>query len=202
MKMVQTESNLWDAFQQGDIEAFETIYRTHSSALLAYGKRLCTDHDVVKDTVQDIFVEIWMRRGNLRSLHTIKFYLFKIMRNKLSKRHQKSAGFSSTDELSLVEDELLTPSVELLITQEETITDQQTRLQGAIALLPARQREAVMLAFYHDFSNEEIAGIMGINHQSVTNHLNRAYSSLRNILSDFITLLLTVVYSLSGIRFE
>lgn len=198
MKMIQTESNLWDAFQRGDIEAFETIYRTNSAALLAYGKRLSKDHDLVKDAVQDIFVEIWMRRGNLRSLHTIKFYLFKIMRNRLSKLHQKGAAFSSTDELSLAEDELLTPSVELLITQEETITDQQTRLQRAIVSLPARQREAVMLAFYHNFSNEEIAGIMGINHQSVTNHLNRAYTSLRDSLAGFLAFLTALSYFLLG----
>ena len=42
-----------------------------------------------------------------------------------------------------------------------------------------------MLAFFHNFSNDEIARIMGINHQSVINNLNRAFAALRVSLTDF-----------------
>ncbi|WP_186736497.1 RNA polymerase sigma factor [Spirosoma utsteinense] len=178
--MFQDEACLWKAFQQGDIRAFEVIYETHSSTLLAYGKRLCTDHHLVKDIVQDIFMEIWTRRRTLRDLHTIKYYLFKIMRNKLSRLHQKTAVLAG-EGLWLDEDNQFTPSIEFLITQQETSSKQLAQLQNAIARLPGRQREAIMLAFYHDFSNDEIAGIMSINHQSVINHLNRALSALRDL---------------------
>ncbi|WP_229370205.1 RNA polymerase sigma factor [Fibrivirga algicola] len=176
--MFKNEAQLWKAFQQGDIEAFEEIYEMHSATLIAYGKRLCADHHLVKDLVQDIFVDIWTRRKTLRDLHTIRYYLFKIMRNRLSKVHQKTAHLVSEGDVHEFEDEL-TPSIEWLITQQETSTIQLDHLQRAITQLPDRQREAVMLAFYHDFSNDEIAGIMSINHQSVINHLNRALTTLR-----------------------
>lgn len=183
----QDEASLWKAFQQGDIYAFEVIYQTHASTLLSYGKRLCPDHDLVSDVVQDIFVEIWTRRSTLRDLHTIKYYLFRVMRNKLARQHQKNALFISDDQES-VTDDLFTPSIEFLITQQETSHYQVSRLQQAIAQLPDRQREAIMLSFYHDFSNEEIAGIMGINHQSVINHLNRALIALRGVVSKIMLL--------------
>ncbi|MBC3785977.1 RNA polymerase sigma factor (sigma-70 family) [Spirosoma sp. LMG 31448] len=134
----------------------------------------------MKDIVQDIFMEIWTRRRTLRDLHTIKYYLFKIMRNKLSRLHQKTAVLAG-EGLWLDEDNQFTPSIEFLITQQETSSKQLAQLQNAIARLPGRQREAIMLAFYHDFSNDEIAGIMSINHQSVINHLNRALSALRDL---------------------
>ena len=183
----QDEASLWSAFQQGDIHAFEVIYQTHASTLLSYGKRLCADHDLVGDVVQDIFVEIWTRRATLRDLHTIKFYLFRIMRNKLARLHQKTVLFVHDSQES-VADDLFTPSIEFLITQQETNQHQSSRLQQAVTQLPDRQREAIMLAFYHDFSNEEIAGIMGINHQSVINHLNRALISLRGMVSKIMLL--------------
>lgn len=178
--MFQDEARLWKAFQQGDIKAFEVIYEMHASTLIAYGKRLCSDHHLVKDLVQDIFIDIWTRRKTLRDLHTIKYYLFRIMRNRLSKLYQKAPLLVYDDHLS-EHTSLFTPSIEFLITQQETTTEQVSQLQSAISQLPDRQREAIMLAYYHDFSNEEIAGIMRINHQSVINHLNRALTTLREV---------------------
>lgn len=180
--MFHNESFLWRAFQQGDTKAFEVIYETYFPSLLSYGSRLSSDHDLIEDLVQDVFVTIWTRRATLRDLDTIKYYLFKILRNRLSRVHQKTSLSVSEGQLS-VDNDLVFPSIEFLITQQETSTQQHAQLQNAIAQLPNRQREAIMLAFYHDFSNEEIAGIMGINHQSVTNHLNRALISLRELLS-------------------
>ncbi|MFC0186482.1 RNA polymerase sigma factor, sigma-70 family [Pseudarcicella hirudinis] len=186
---------LWDAFRRGDEEAFELIYRTHSSTLLSYGKRICPDHDLVKDALQDVFVEIWKRRENLRDLHTIKFYLFRVMRNRLTLLMQNNLT-SYGDDFPEKNEDLLSPSIDFILMEQETITHQQTKLQEAISSLPSRQREAIMLAFYEDFSNEEIAKIMGINYQSVLNHLNRAYLSLRELLTE-ITLLLSLFLSYS-----
>jgi len=200
--LFQNDSDLWNAFQQGDIRAYKYIYQTHFDPLFAYGKRLCPDHDLVKDIVQDIFVDIWTSRSSLRDLHTIKFYLFKIMRNRLSKRQPLTTILSYED---LPDDQqLLTPSIESVITQYETSSDQASRLQKAIKELPSRQREAILLAFYHDFSNEEIAGIMGINNQSVINHLNRAFTALRDLLhrypaiTSFVSFFATLLHSKIG----
>lgn len=173
------------------MQAFEVIYQTHVSSLLAYGKRLCRDHDQVSDVVQDVFVDIWTRRATLQSLHTIRYYLFRIMRNKLARLRQNTA-LSMDDGQTPPSDDLLTPSIELLITQQETDQHQVSQLNQAIAQLPDRQREAIMLAFYHDLENDEIAGLMGINHQSVINHLNRALASLRGVITKATLLLLYV----------
>jgi RNA polymerase sigma factor (sigma-70 family) len=191
-RIFDDDSGLWNAFQQGDVEAFEHIYRTHSSLLLTYGKRLCSDHDLVNDVVQDVFVEIWTRRSTLRDLHTIKYYLFRIVRNKLSKIRTNVPLLATDGEDVMADDQLLSPSIEFLITQQETSNDQSARLQKAITKLPSRQREAITLAFYHDFSNDEIAGIMGINHQSVINHLNRALICLRDLFTSHPIMLILI----------
>ncbi len=176
--LFRDEAALWNAFRQGDAAAFEQIYLTYSAALLSYGKRLCPDHDRVRDAVQDVFVEIHQRRSTLRDLDTIKFYLFRVLRNRLSGL-QKTDPFFRAESLDVEDSELLSLPFETALIDQETDIDQATRLRRAIADLPARQREALTLAFFHDFSNEEIAELMGINRQSVHNHLNRALAALR-----------------------
>ena len=176
------EASLWNAFQQGDLRAFELIYQVHAAALLSYGKWLTADHDLARDLVQDIFVDIWTRRQTLRDLHTIRYYLFRIMRNRLARLPRMNVP-AFADEQHPAHDDLLSPPVEWLMIQQEATRQQGTKLQQAIAQLPDRQREAILLAFYDEFTNDEIAGIMGINSQSVVNHLNRALGTLRGTLS-------------------
>jgi RNA polymerase sigma factor (sigma-70 family) len=188
----EDEASLWKAFQQGDIQAFEVIYQTHISALLAYGKHLCRDHDQVSDVVQDVFVDIWTRRATLRSLHTIRYYLFRIMRNKLARLHQEAVLFID-DQQTPPPNDLITQSIEFLISQQEANQQQIAQLKQAINQLPDRQHEAIILAFYHNLDNDEIADLMGINHQSVINHLNRALASLRGVVNKAFLLLLYFV---------
>ncbi|SDM66851.1 RNA polymerase sigma factor [Siphonobacter aquaeclarae] len=178
------DSELWHAFKQGDMEAFEQIYRSHFSMLLAYGKRISSDLEMVEDAIQDVYVELWKRRENLKSLHTIKFYLFRVLRNRLYALRQSSLVQEDDEFSEDVTNLFFIPAFEASVIEEESSRHRQLRLQKAISELPGRQREAVLLAFYDDFSTEEIAGIMGINQQSVNNHLNRAYTSLRRVLTD------------------
>ncbi len=185
------DTELWLAFKQGELQAFEQIYRNHFSMLLSYGKRISSDVEMVEDAIQDVYVELWKRRENLKSLHTIKFYLFRVLRNRLYNLRQSDLLVTQED-VDFPEDRLsdyFSPAIEANLIEEESTSLQNARLKQAIGELPARQREAVLLAFYDDFSTDEIAGIMGINQQSVNNHLNRAYASLRKHLTDSIILL-------------
>ena len=162
--------------------AFEQVYKTHSAALFAYGHRLCADRQLVADLIQDVFVDIWAQRSTLSNVRSLRYYLFSMLRNKLARSHKQAVTFLSDD--TLATHLLLTePSAEQFIVQQETDDHRQRRVQQAVAALPDRQREAVMLAFYHDFSNDQIAGIMGIRHQSVINLLNRAFTSLRSVMT-------------------
>lgn len=191
------DTELWIAFKKGDVQAFEQIYRNHFSMLLSYGKRICNDPELVEDAIQDVYVELWKRRENLKSLHTIKFYLFRVLRNRLYNLRQADLPLVAEDDEDNPEDKfqgLYSPAIEASLIEEEVTFQQNARLKKALEELPSRQREAIMLAFYDEFSTEEIAGIMGINQQSVNNHLNRAYGLLRKLLTD--TLLLVVLFCL------
>lgn len=179
---VLDDAHLLAAFQRGNIQAFERIYAAHSAALFAYGKRLCADRQLVADTIQDVFVDIWTQRSTLENIQALRYYMFRILRNKLARAYKNEANFLPDDNLA-THQTLTELSAEQFIIQQETQMHQQRNVQQAVVQLPDRQREAVVLAFYHDFTNNQIAGIMGISHQSVINHLNRAFTSLRGAIT-------------------
>lgn len=191
--LFSTDTVLWNAFRAGDMAAFEQIYRMHSRNLLSYGKRLCADHDQVQDAVQDVFMEIWKRRATLCELNTIRFYLFRVLRNRLVKQISGHTDpLLHPQELDDEAERLSIPSVDFFLTEQETTERVQRQLRHSIESLPQRQREALTLAFYDQLSNAEIAQIMHINTQSVTNHISRALLTLRSLMTGVVGLLLLV----------
>src|SRR3982750_2902111 len=82
------EALLWLQLKAGDREAFAAIYRLHSVPLIAYGFRLCPDRDILKDQIHELFVELWNSRENLSPTDSVKFYLFRALRNKLIRQEK------------------------------------------------------------------------------------------------------------------
>lgn len=111
------------------------------------------------------------------------------MRNRLTgSLTLRSDPLHQADELDSVENLLSTPSVETLLSDLDRREHQVARLRKAVDSLPPRQQEALILAYYHQLSNEEIASLMGINPQSVINNINRAIHALRQLLINVLLL--------------
>lgn len=177
--MIPGEQDMeWSRMKNGDPQALEAIYRAHVRSLVRYGLKVTHDLDLIKDSIQDLFLEIWRNRENLADTSHPKFYLFRALRNKLSKAYSKQS-FVSENELRLASDSLLEEYVELAITNRETEAETRQTLKQLLHKLPQRQQEAVYLRFYHNISYERIAELMSMNYQSVLNLMQRAIKALR-----------------------
>ena len=179
---------IWRAFKSGDEAAFVEIYRTQVQGLLNYGNKINPNRQQVQDSVQDLFIELWNSRERLKDTSSIKFYLFRSLRNKLSKLSRPDHSFP----LDNAHDTLSDPSVTFYIFDHEIESERIERLQKTILKLSRRQQEAINLRYFHDFSNDEIAEIMGLNYQSACKLI---YSGLKFLkenvkLFTFIILLL------------
>lgn len=170
---------LWSQFKNGDRNAFARIYELYITDLISYGTKLCSRQETLKDTIQDLFVELWHSRENLTEPDSIQFYLLKSLRYKLIRSEKQLYQQNS---IAIVNnnysaDELQEP-VESAIIERET-SDSKTRvLQKAINSLSKRQQEVIQLRFYQGLTNEQIAELMHMNYQSVSNLI---YSSLVRI---------------------
>jgi len=168
----------WRRFKEGDVKALESIYRTYIKSLINFGLKITDDLDLVKDSIQDMFIELWKYRQNLTDICEPQFYLFRALRNKLS-RAMSRQSFVGIGEMQLSSDDMPTTYVELEILAREQEMQTRATLQQLLERLPKRQQEAVYLRFYCNFSYEAIASIKDMNYQSVLNLIQRALKTLR-----------------------
>lgn len=168
----------WSRFKNGDVKALESIYRAHVMSMINYGLKITDDLNLIKDSIQDLFIELWKSRQNLADTDQPKFYLFRALRNKLV-RAISQQSFVSEGEMLLASDSLLTEYVELEVAEKEQRLQTSGTLKQLLEKLSKRQQEAIYLRFYHNFSYEIIASMMNMNYQSVLNLVQRALKSMR-----------------------
>lgn len=184
------EIKLWKAFKSGDKSAFEKLYELYINDLLSYGYRVTSDRQLIRDSIQDLFLHLWQTRSNLSDTDSIRFYLYRSLRNRII-RNMEKANQTSIDTANLFENIIGALSVEDDLIENEQLSEQQVKLKQAIQQLPKRQQEIIQLRYYHDFSFEEIAEMMQINNQSVRNLLHRAITELRQHFTLFFLFLMS-----------
>jgi len=193
MKTVCSDTLLWNTFREGDKESFARIYNFYIDELLSYGYRVTSNRQLIKDSIQDLFLHLWLHRSNLSETDSIKFYLFRSLRNRILKNLEKHQDIFLDTSESVLENVMGDFSYEQELVNYEMQHEQIARLQKAIEKLPKRQQEAIQLRYHHNFSLEEIADLMQVNNQSVRNLLHKAIVQLRVFfeLAGWICLLIT-----------
>lgn len=175
-----SDTTLWNEFRRGDYRAFSIIYSTHIGELLSYGYRITSDRQLIKDTTHDLFLHIWLNRERLSETNSIRYYLFRSLRNRLIDNIQPTPETRISESLLLLESHLAEISWEDELIERETGSAQIEQLRKAIDQLPPRQQEAIQLRYFHSFGLEEIASMLQMNNQSVRNLLHRALNHLRD----------------------
>jgi DNA-directed RNA polymerase specialized sigma24 family protein len=69
------EQEYWNEMCQGNSSAFEKLYSYFAQDLFRYGYRISSNHELVQDTIQDLFLHLWNKRTDLRysSFSTLLF---------------------------------------------------------------------------------------------------------------------------------
>jgi RNA polymerase sigma factor (sigma-70 family) len=170
---------LWNEYRSGNADAFGAIIRVHYPDLFHYGTRFTRDSELVRDSLQDLFLELWINRETISETSFVKYYLLKALRRKLTRRIGRSRYTGSWEELHFESIFSGTPSVEAGLIREEGLAELAKKMRIALAGLSKRQQEAIYLRYYFDADIDEIAEIMSVNRQSVYNHLHDALKKLK-----------------------
>lgn len=169
---------LWESVKKGNELAFSSLFKKFINPLYNYGMHFFSDSDLVKDCIQELFTSIWLKKDSLSDVVQVKFYLFKSFRNlffaKISSgKHAVHRDFWDED-LGELDD-----SKESELIHEEETLENSRLVQTAIQGLTRRQREAVILRFYNNLENKQVAEVMGISVESVHNLVSKAIQFLR-----------------------
>lgn len=185
-----TEQELWKAFREGNRSAFAQLFNSYSDAMYAYGRKITADSELVKDTIQDVFVKLYNNRTNLGDTQSVKGYLLvALKRTLINHYHASSATLLFIDEVNACNETGDLPFEIELLTQsssdDDTEVEEERRAQLTVALqeLTPRQREAIYLYYIQEIPLNEIPALLGMNYQSTRNLLHRAMLKLRQCVT-------------------
>ncbi len=174
-----SDTHLWNAFRQGDEQAFGQIAQRYYRSLFSYGVKFSKDREFIKDCLQDLFMELWYKRETLGDTEFVKFYLLKSLRRKIHRQSLKQQWLTDEEELDFEAENLGELSIEQQIIEVETSEALLRQLNTELSILPKRQQEIIYLKFYENLDNESIAQVMSISRQAVANLLYRTLKELR-----------------------
>ena len=183
------ETKHWETLKAGNIHSLQELYNLHIGGLYAYGMVLCQDTDRVKDSIHDLFLNIWNNRQGFSIPASGKAYLMVSLRRKIFDRGSKRDQLTVSLDDSGMDQELDSDAEEQWIQSEEE-SESRLKLGKAMAQLSDRQKEIIHMKYFQQMEYEEIARIMDLNYQSARNLVNRALLVLRKEMITLVLILL------------
>jgi len=173
---------VWISFKAGDKDSFEEIYNEFTDMLFAYGSKITSDRELLKDCIQDLFIDLHRYNLELRHPEYLEYYLLKSLKHSLARKIQQSRQIqylplenTATFNLkfNLEEDYLL----------NETEQSRRESLKKIIQSLDAPKRELLFLKFNSGLNYAEIGEMLNLKPETVKKQIYRLLQSIRQCFS-------------------
>jgi RNA polymerase sigma factor (sigma-70 family) len=164
---------------RGNPDAFLALYENHYQSLFSYGFSISADREMIKDCIQEMFMEIWKTRMRLNhKVKNVRSYLFTWLRRNIF--HELSRLNSEKNKQSLFESSLsnILPYEDLLIAFQQNEEDK-CNLQSSLKNLSRGQMEVIRLKFFENLSYIEIAEKTSLSIRTVYNLIYEALGHLK-----------------------
>lgn len=159
----------WTLLRRGDDDALATLFARHKDFVHRLAWSLTADPSLAEDVTQEVFLRVVQAKRRWRPRARFRTLLYRVTANTASelRRHR----FRETH------DDVEPPPVPARPIGE--LTD----LAQALAALPERQREVVVLRYLEGWSTRETARALGCRSGTVKVHLHRALGRLRTLMT-------------------
>lgn len=154
-----------------DRESFEAFYRDRLASVVRACALVMLDRGVAEDVAAEAFARLWANWDRIEGTDHAGGYVFTTAMRLCAKRRQRTRREST----SLVPEHPGRDEQEGAALHEEVF--------GALAGLPTRQRQAVVLRDWAGFETAEVARMMGARESTVRVHLARGRAALRRVLT-------------------
>lgn len=159
----------------GDVDGMAEFARANGARLFALGYVLTRDKGMAEDLVQDALLKLWAARG--RGVREPVAYARRIMVNDFLNRRRRHEMSAALDHRPVTSP---TPSLEAEVVEREMV-------HNAICQLSRRQQAAVVLRYFDDLSDAEIASALQCSAGTVRSLLSRARRQLHAALSEHLS---------------
>ena len=162
--------------QEGDVEAFELLYRQHAVRLYTLACRMAGSPEDGEDLLQEIFLQAHRKLGSFKGDSAIGTWLYRLALNHcLDYVRSRQAKMSKVTE-TLDADASFQPTAR----RETPIA--RMDLERAVARLPEGCREAFVLHDVEGFDHKEVGRLLGIAEGTSKSQVFKARMKLRSML--------------------
>ncbi|MBN8850651.1 MAG: sigma-70 family RNA polymerase sigma factor [Sphingobacteriales bacterium] len=173
-------NELWSCMRAGDADALKELYNSLYQVLFTANFSICMRRDIVKDSIHDAFISIWVHRDKLPLVSSPGGYINTCVRRKMIDALRKEYPLESA--LLNTDTPYEFPYEEVVISFQEQEETRQT-IREALTHLTGKQKEAIRLRFFENKNYEEIARLQGCEPRTIYNRVYEAVERLRQYFS-------------------
>ncbi len=177
---IKHDKEAWQALKAGDEAAFSYIYNKYIDGLYNYGYHIVSSRELVKDAIQDVFIELNHYKNRLSDVDSVKAYLYVALRRKILDKLKRKRKYTHYPLQDYDESFTVAVSPELNLINNQLAEERGKRLETIINGLSRRQRQAIIYYYYEGFSYKEMAGLLELKTaKSARKLLYRAIATMK-----------------------
>lgn len=177
--------------RDGDEDSFRVLLEKHRNPVVHFLYRMVQDEAVSEELSQEVFLRVYRSRGTYEPTARFTTWLFRIathlalnwLRDGKNERGQYRLDDDGDGDSPVREVADRKPSVEQRMVYQARLLE----VRQAIALLPEKQRAAVLMHKYEEMEYSQIASVLECSESAVKSLLFRAYETLRARLAHMVT---------------
>lgn len=171
-----SDNRLMEDVKQGKVEKMAVLFEKHHVSLFNFFMRLTGNRNISEDLVQEVFMRMLKYRATYQGRSKFTLWMYQIGRNAHIDYLRKKK-----DALPL-EDQWSEPITTEESPEEKLEGGQEVQLlRQALAQLPLKKREVLILSRYQNLKYKEIAELMDCHIGTVKAHVHRAIKELGKI---------------------
>jgi RNA polymerase sigma-70 factor (ECF subfamily) len=174
----RSDDELMTLAQSGLRDAFAVLVERHAQHLVQVCARFVNDGELGAELAQETWVAIWTQRANYCGDGRFVVWLITAARNRC--RNQVRRHGVARRHVEEIAREGSVPSASQI--DELLLEERRRRLRGALACLPDRMREAVVLRYGEELAYEEMAVALRVGESTLRSRVHHGLRLLRGLL--------------------
>lgn len=164
------------ALAEGNEKAFDALFVEYYPKVLRFVMCFCHDKSEAENIVQELFMELWIKRERFLKIENLDNYLFISARN--SAIHYVKQSLVCIDEESACNVQSNYISGEMKLCYNELYDF----IMSEIDAMPEQRRRVFVMSRVDGLNNSEIAQRLGVSKRTVETHISLALAQLKKLL--------------------
>lgn len=185
----KNQSDLIEGLKKGKEDAYVYLVEHYHNSLCNYANSLIRDDLLAEDIVQNVFVQVWEKRNQLKHDFSLENYLYKSVHNKFIDQYRKGKAVMALEKKYIA-------ALELAVEEKDEVQEQKiiNILFEAIQELPPKCQQIFLMSKKEGLTNIEISEYLNISKKTVEGQITKAFCILREKLGKKYEVIMMLVF--------